>query len=530
MNPRHPHDPRPRSAAWRCRLWLVALLGGSCVEGWTAGDPFAGQAVWPIEFRLTPDDMDRLRRDSRGYVPATILVGGEAIAGARVKLKGRGSYQPLDDKPSFTVSLKETGSALAGSGLTKFHLNNSAQDPSYLRERTATALFIEAGVPAPRVAHARVRVNDRALGLYLLKEGFTRDFVRRHFPPGEGDLYDDDLGHDVDQRLDRDLAGAKPDDQAGLKRLAQAAQEPDLDRRWIRLQETLDVPAFLRFMAMELMTGHWDGYCLGQNNFRVYHDPVRDRVVFLPAGMDQVFAKADLPWKAAMSGLVARAILETPQGSARYEAVFRDLFGRLFDSERIRQRLDRMLAELRPELSPAEFRPLREAGEALAAQITGREDSLARQLSMAPVAVAVFDGRIASLAGWEAVAVPAVGAMRALRGEASAGILQIVADDRTAASWRTRVRLPPGRYRFRGRARAMDVAPLPFGEHQGACLRVAGRDDCSASLVGTTGWESLEVGFVVAPGEDEIELICQLRASGGEAQFDRNSLGLAREP
>ncbi len=372
-------------------------------------------------------------------------------------------------------------------------------------------------------------LEGRSLGLYVLKEGFTREFVRRHLEAGEGNLYDDDDGHDVDQRMDRDLAADSRDEQVELKRLAAAAREPDLSRRWQRLQETLEVNLFVRFMAMELMLGHWDGYCLGQNNFRVYHDPGADRIVFLPSGMDQVFAKADQPWQADMSGLVARAVMETPEGSAQYETTFRELFGDLFDSERITRRVNQLLDDLRPEIDPRVFANLRKEAAILSQRIIARERSLRTQLSKARPAFPKFESEIAPLDGWKPRDEPASGVMREEQTPGSKRILRIVTDDRTAASWRTRVKLKPGRYRFQGNARAIDVTALPFGNHHGVGLRVAGREQCSAELMGTTGWERLQTRFEVHALEEEIVLICQLRASAGEARFDKRSLCLVRE-
>ncbi|MCP5520878.1 MAG: CotH kinase family protein [Verrucomicrobiales bacterium] len=522
--------PRPGSWLLALVVCLRGLLGSDThAQGMEAEDPFTARAVWPVAIELSARNVEKLRSDAKQYVPATVHALDRVAENTAIKLKGHGSFQPIDEKPSFTVNFTKYAPDRTVAGLTKIHLNNSAHDTSYLREQIATELFLAAGVPAPRVTHAWVRLNDRTLGLYVVKEGCTRDFVRRHFASGEGNLYDDDAGHDIDQRMDRDLAGEPGDDQAELQRLAAATREPDLDRRWQRLQATLDVPRFLRFMAMELMLGHWDGYCLGQNNFRVYHDPVADRIVFLPSGMDQVFAKADAPWRADMSGLVARAVLETPEGGAQYEATFRALFEEVFDSERIIGRVNARLKELQPGLDAGTFAELEQQATALGGQIVARERWLETQLNVNRAGPPTFEEGTASLDGWTAFNPPANGSLSAGRAPDSRRILRIVAGDRTAASWRTTLRLKPGCYRFQGRARAVGVVALPFGKHHGAGLRVAGREEISGELTGTTGWKPLEIRFEATEAEEEVRLICELRASAGEAWFDRDSLYLVRE-
>src|SRR5262249_17989665 len=151
------------------------------------------------------------------------------------------------------------------------------------------------------------------------------------------------------------LGHGSNDEQTDLQRLAAIAIEPDLSHRWQRLHEHLDVDRFITFMTVEIMMCHWDGYCLGRNNFRIYHDRATDKLVFLPSGMDQIFSKADMPWKPDMTGLVARSIMETPEGREQYAARFNELFHAVFVAERLTNRVNQLLAELRPVCKKAEF-------------------------------------------------------------------------------------------------------------------------------------------------------------------------------
>ncbi|HKS36821.1 MAG TPA: CotH kinase family protein [Verrucomicrobiae bacterium] len=518
------------------RLKRVLQIG--CVAGLAAAvladpgsageDPFAAHPVWRIEIELTPQNMDRLRSESRRYVPASFRAFGEVLHNVGVHLKGEGSFRPIDDKPGFTLDFAKYVGDQRLRGLRKIHLNNSVQDTTFLKEHIASELFRAAQVPVPRVAHALVSLNGRELGLYVIKEGSTREFLSRHFENPDGNLYDTDEGHDVDQRMKRHSGTNSTDDQLELERLAAAAREPDLDRRWGRLRESLDPDAFLTFMAMELMICHWDGYCLGQNNFRVYHDPRTGKIAFLPTGMDQVFSKADMPWKPDMSGLVARAVMETPEGRRQYAARFRALFSSLFVSERLTNRVNQVLAGLRPSLKAGMFGEMQRDAAALCVRIAERERSLRKQLGEPDPVFADFHHDVALLRGWKAFDEPVGGKMLDDQRPDSRGVLRIVAGARTSASWRTTVKLKQGRYRFQGRVRVIGATSLPFGNSHGASLRVAGKTQRSPELVDTSDWEELQTGFEVRAAEEEIVLICQLRANSGEAWFDKASLSLVR--
>jgi hypothetical protein len=153
----------------------------------------------------------------------------------------------------------------------------------------------------------------------VLKEGFTSGFLSRYFQETDGNLYDTGEGHDVDEALEKDQ-GDGPDDRSDLQALARAARELDPEARWRALDRVLDVERFLSFMAMEVIAAHRDGYCLARNNFRVYHDVDAGKLLFFPHGMDQLFGNANTSILPTVSGLVARALLETPQGRTRLEA------------------------------------------------------------------------------------------------------------------------------------------------------------------------------------------------------------------
>jgi len=313
-----------------------------------------------------------------------------------------------------------------------------------------------------------------------------------------------------------------------LKRLAAAALEPDLSRRWERLQQTLDMDRFFALMAMELMVCHWDGYCLGRNNFRIYHDPRTDKIVFLPSGMDQIFSKADMTWRPDMAGLVARAVMEIPEGRQQYAARFKELFSALFVSEHLTNRINQILADLRPWLKSGVFKEMHRDAAELCVQIAGRELSLRKQLREPDPGFPDFEGDVALLDGWKAFDEPLGGRMHDGQSPKRKVVLRIVAGPKTSASWRTTVKLKQGRYRFQGQARVFGVTSLPFGNSHGACLRVAGKTQGSAELMDTSAWEELKTEFEVRAPEEEVVLICQLRAAAGEAWFDKVSLSLVR--
>jgi len=503
---------------------FVPALSGPAAEGGL----FDNDSVWSIRFEIPASGLESLRRDSRTYVAAALREGTNILREVGVRLKGRtGSFRGLDNKPAFTVSCDQFVPGQRVLGLTKLHLNNSVEDPSYLNERLGGELFRAAGIPAPRVGHALVELNGRRLGLYVLKEGFAEEFLARHFERTDGALYDPGAGGDITSFPRHE--GARAMGGATLQRLASAAQDSDITNRWRRLNGVLELDRFLSFMAMEVLSGHRDGYCLARNNYRLYHDPASDKFVFLPAGMDQLFGRADLPIRPQMAGLVARAVMELPEGRRacrqRMETLLTNVFQVAALTNRVRQDASRLAAAL----PKGEARTLERAAAELCERIRGRVVEVSRQLAAPEREPLLFENGIARPGGWRAVDEPAGGRLDHAPAPGGRAALHLLAGPKTSASWRSKVLLAPGRYRFEGLARTAGVKPLPFGKNNGASLGVVGTKTSRPQLLaGETAWTTVQVEFELNGRETEVDLVCGLRAGAGEAWFDVGSLRLVR--
>jgi len=221
----------------------------------------------------------------------------------------------------------------------------SVQDPSFMTEVICSQLFREAGVPAARASHARVQLNGRNLGSYVLIEGMTADYLAPCFENTQMNLYDFPYTHDITSSAVKESQDRDP---ADLRALASAAKEPNLEKRWQRLEGVLDLERFITCLAIEVMIWDWDCYAMCRNNYRVYHDPTADKIVFIPHGMDQMFHNPQGSILPAMKGLVARAVLETPEGRRRYF----ERLAMLAENHFTRERMTRQVAELQSRIRP----------------------------------------------------------------------------------------------------------------------------------------------------------------------------------
>jgi spore coat protein H len=342
-------DHRVRSLA--ALSMLLTVSGPTWIGTGAVASPqdslFGSDTIVSIDLELGPNGMRKLELAPRSYVPAVVRINGEGFE-AEVHLKGHGSFEPIMQKPNFMVRLEKGSKAKKRFGQKRLLLDNSSQDRSFIRWKLASELFLKAELPAARINFAQVTLNQRDLGLYVLVEPTDKPFLVRSFGSPTGNLYEGS-NMDVEDKLDLD-SGDPSNAQRDLQALASACHQANPQRRWDRLRQTLDVERFASFMALEVLVCHHDGYSLDRNNFRIYHDPRANRMVFIPHGMDLIFKPPTLPLDGDWRGTVARSFMETEQGRQVYRVRLADLAKMVYGSDDLDRRITALSDFLRAHL------------------------------------------------------------------------------------------------------------------------------------------------------------------------------------
>ncbi len=504
-----------------------------------AEDVFAGTNVLRIQIVIPPHGIKALAGSSWGgdqkrpSAQATIREGGVVYTNVAIHIKGAaGSFRNIDDDPAFTLNFSKFAPGQTFHGLHKISLNNSVQDPSFLSEKICRELFTAAGVPVPRAGFSKVSLNGRDLGIHVLIEGYNKQFLKRFFKNTGGNLYDGGFVKDITDTLEVN-SGDSPTNHLGKQALALAASEPDPAKRWERLGQTLDVERFISFIAMEVMVCHWDGYAMNHNNFRVFHDLGSNKMVFFPHGMDQMFgverASPDCPIFPQMDGLVSQAVISTPEGRRLYLARMGELYTNSFKVDALLARVDRLAAVLRPAIAESDPQAARDHEQQVAAlksRIVQRDQSLRRQLAAAAGAPKLSANGVLRPLGWAPRAQSGTLSFAEEPNPGGGSLLRVnIAEDGAVGSWRTRVALEPGTYRFEGKIRTKEVKPE--GGQGGAGLRISG-GGIAPGLSGTEDWRGFSYSFEAPADGSGVELICELRTARGDAWFDANSLQVVR--
>ncbi len=496
---------------------------------------FSGETVLALSIEVDAQGLETLRANSsnrhnspnRPDALATVREGTNTYRRVAIHLKGSaGSFRDVEQKPAFTLHFDENIPGQRFHGLEKISLNNSVQDSTYMCEVLGRQMFNATSVPVPRAGHATVIFNGEPLGLYVLLEGWNKQFLKRHFPDLKGNLYEGAFRDDITAPLEA-KSGAEPENRTDLDALVRAARVPDLAPRFAALDRVLDVDRFVTFVALEVLLNHWDGYSLHVNNYRIFNDHRSGKLIFMPHGLDQLFGvrkrEFDPQIMPAMSGLVASALLETPAGRRLYLDRLAQLHTNVFDAPALLAAVDKLEKLLTPALrsNRGALSEFNSRVPVLRQRLEERSAEVREQL--AEMQPPQFDAQgEASLAGLNFKS-----AMReAFNGRRGQFTRQFGGANagRMVGSFRAVLQLESGRYRFQARVRTQ-VDQRAVSEAAVSLRSSEGRD--SRRREPANGWVVVEHEFTTRE-RDYVNLIYEFGSMDGFSALDKPSLRLVR--
>ncbi|MCX7872361.1 MAG: CotH kinase family protein [Verrucomicrobiae bacterium] len=495
---------------------------------------FGGDGILlSLKLEIPESSANSLRRDARKYVPCSVIESNRVYTNVAIHLKGSaGSFRGFDDKPGFTLNFSYFQPGQKFHGVKKIHLNNSAQDPTFLSEYICGYLFRSAGVPATRVAHAYVQVNNKKPELYVIKESFEKEFFRQYFGDDDGNAYGESGGADIDTQMHK-MEGEGVKDWSDLKQLLAATRENNITNCYEKLKNVLEIERFISFMALEVMLCHWDGYTFARHNYRLYNDPSTGKFTFIPHDLDQMMHDPNVPVVPGVNGIVAQTVFRIPELKKRYIERFEEIFDNYFKPDDLTNRIDNMVTRLKPKIEEFDKNFAREfenRSRDLKNRIVNRANSIKRQLAAINPQPTKTQEALRKPENWRSIAEDSASAIFETQKKNDGGhILYIKAKSKTAASWRNVVNLPPGKYIFEIHAKCSNLEAYEDIRGDGAGIRIsASQVKRQNKLSGSSDWQKLEYSFE-NQSQTNVEFVCEMRANSGEVWFDLSSLKVIKK-
>lgn len=265
-------------------------------------------------------------------------------------------------------------------GVTALRLHSMALDASKAREVIAFEQMREMGVIAPQATLAEVTLTvpgkfEKAyLGLYTAVEGIDSKFLTKHLGKEQGLLMKprqmrgiDYFGDDWNQYTLQYASGrgASKDESKRIIEFAKLVQQSPDEEFYKRIDEFLDVEAFLRFTAANALLCNLESFHALGSNYHLYLDSKTGRFTFLPGDLEFSMANfllfgtpdqlMDLSVAKPYPGenkLVDR-LMAVPELKAKYLAMVKDLAAKSFTKEQLNKEID-SLASLSQEVRDKE--------------------------------------------------------------------------------------------------------------------------------------------------------------------------------
>lgn len=185
-----------------------------------------------------------------------------------------------------------------------FKLRHMEEDPTQLRERLYSDVLHALGTYGNEANMVRLFVNGQFFGTFNMLDDITEfSYINAMFhggkaPAKQGLLYDGMSGADflyhpgnLDGYSSWAPNSANSQGYEALDPLCKAFNETNVaDNAALATFETqFDADHFMRFMVMEYLAGHWDGYWMAQTNDGAYKDGETNKWYYLGQDYDATF-------------------------------------------------------------------------------------------------------------------------------------------------------------------------------------------------------------------------------------------------
>jgi len=307
-----------------------------------------------ISHRITGEDFSKVVDNPYQYYPADVVIDGRKINSVGIRKKGFfGSA--VSTRPSLKLKLDRYADDQEFGGLSTLTFNNNNQDPSRVQSVMVYRFFNDAGIHSPRANFARIIVNGEDLGVYTHVESVNKALLKRLFQTAKGDLWEGYAGDFTEAEFNRIIhKSGKDKDGAALRKLYAVLQSPDVIPVE-RIEEFIDLDAFISLWASEVLIGHWDGYSSNRNNYYIYRAPESGLFYFIPWGPDSAFwdpgpfLPDTLPKSFKARGYLCERLWQLPEIRKRYRDEMQRLLNEVWNEDRMIADMQRTLSLIQPD-------------------------------------------------------------------------------------------------------------------------------------------------------------------------------------
>lgn len=335
-------------------------------------DPFFSQnEIAVVKILINADSLEMMLLDENLFsdheYPATFIFQNAFLVDTleNVGFRLRGNTSRLAAKKSFKVSINSFGPR-QWQNLEKINLNGNHNDVSLMRAKICSDMYREMGLPAARLSYTKLYINEEYKGIYLNTEHIDEEFVSKYFDQqGDGNLYKCLYPADLNYlgtnptTYQQEVFGRRPyelktnlwqDNYSDLAQFITALHNADESGDECEIQEHFDLYSFVKYLALEMLQGHWDAYVYNKNNYYLYHNETTGQICWIPYDMDNTLG---IDWvgqdwtqrniynfpPSGEDRLLYDVIMENPFWRSQFSQAVQEVLNRFFDGNWLQDKI-----------------------------------------------------------------------------------------------------------------------------------------------------------------------------------------------
>ena len=215
------------------------------------------------------------RAHDKQYHVCSVTINGERFDSVAIRTKGASSLDDVktmnSDRYSFTLKLNKYKKGQKYHGMTKLLLNNNIWDATQMKDAVVYDMCRYIGLPAPLTNYARISLNGKYFGCYLMVEAVDKHFCKRNYSDEKTNIYKPyhNLAYTGDDlKLYGDISNfAKVNgDEASMQRVVAALKSVEEGKG---IEEHVDVESVMKYMALQTIVVNYD--CMTGKNVQNYY-------------------------------------------------------------------------------------------------------------------------------------------------------------------------------------------------------------------------------------------------------------------
>ena len=213
-------------------------------------------------------------RDKQYHV-CSVTINGERFDSVAIRTKGASSLDDVtnmkSDRYSFTLKLNKYRKGQKYHGMTKLLLNNNIWDATQMKDAVVYDMCRYIGLPAPLTNYAKISLNGKYFGCYLMVEAVDKHFCKRNYTDEKTNIYKPYhnlayTGDDLKMYGDISDFAKVRGGEASMQRVVVALKSVEEGKD---IEEHVDVESVMKYMALQTIVVNYD--CMTGKNVQNYY-------------------------------------------------------------------------------------------------------------------------------------------------------------------------------------------------------------------------------------------------------------------